>query len=81
MKMCIAEGGTNAESKAEELVKKGEECLRAAEQERHLAQEQFDRIFTPIQRVRIIVHAVEHVNDKIKAADVLASILADACEI
>ena len=60
---------------------RGEECLQAAQAERHHAQQEFDRIFTPTQRIRIIVHAVEAVNDPMRAADVLGAILHHACHI
>ncbi|CAF1067259.1 unnamed protein product [Adineta steineri] len=82
MKVCLSEGNNvNAEARAKTLVTKGEDCLRAAQGERGEAQVEFERIFTPIQKIRIIIHAVETVNDPIKAADVLAAILHDACHI
>ncbi|CAF0718633.1 unnamed protein product [Adineta steineri] len=82
MKAALGEGNNvDAEARAKALVSKGEQCLQAAQAERNQAQKEFEQIFTPIQKIRIIVHAVEAVNDPIKAADVLAAILHDACHI
>ena len=81
MKECRDGGGADVETKAQALIEKGEKCLQANQEEREACQKKFMEVLNPLQRLRVIVHAVEKANDPLKAADIHAAILTDACQL